>query len=60
MLKPKEAFKIISERLGHVVQLRTVYNWIKTGKLPAKKLGGVVLISRTDLDKFLAAFEPSE
>jgi len=56
MLKPKQALEIINERLGCSIQLRTIYNWIKTGKLPSKKLGGMVLIARSDLDIFLADF----
>ena len=56
MLKPKQVLEIINERLGCSIQLRTIYNWIKTGKLPSKKLGGMVLIARSDLDIFLADF----
>jgi hypothetical protein len=33
-----------------------MYNWIKTGKLPVKRLGGMVLIDPSDLDIFLADF----
>lgn len=60
MLKPKEVAQTISERLGVAVSMPTVYNWIRTGKLPSKKLGGIVLIAQVDLDKFLAAFGSPE
>jgi len=56
MLKPKQALEIVNRRLGCSIQLRTFYNWIKAGKLPSKKLGGMVLIAGDDLDIFLRDF----
>ena len=35
------------------VGLRTVYNWIKKGELPAIRLGKTYRIERTDFDHFL-------
>ena len=44
--KPAE----VAELLG--VSRQTIYNWIRAGKLEAKKLGGVVRISREQLERF--------
>jgi len=41
----------ISEYLR--VGIRTVYNWIKRGELPAIRLGKTYRIERTDFDRFL-------
>jgi len=56
MLKPRDALEIIKKTVKIHVSLDTMYNWIKTGKLPVKRLGGMVLIDPSDLDIFLADF----
>ncbi len=56
MLRPKEALAIIRQTANIHVSLDTMYNWIKNGKLPVKRLGGMVLIDPADLNIFLADF----
>lgn len=56
MLKVKQALEIIRETANFNVSSDTLYNWLKTGRLPSKKLGGIVLIDPSDLENFLADF----
>lgn len=56
MLKPKEALEIIKKTTNIHISMDTVYSWIKNGKLPVKRLGGMVLIAPSDLDIFLSDF----
>ncbi len=60
MLKPKQAIEIINDRLDCSIQLRTLYNWVKTGKIPSKRLGGMILIDPSDLDIFLSDFRKAD
>jgi excisionase family DNA binding protein len=43
----------VAERLG--IKLRTVLEWLRTGKLPAYKFGRQWRIKRADLETFIAA-----
>ena len=36
---------------------RTVYDWIASGKLRCIRVGGVVLVRRTEVDAFLERYE---
>ena len=40
----------VAEMLG--VSRQTVYNWMKSGKLKAHKLGGTIRINESDLKEF--------
>lgn len=35
------------------VNLKTIYNWIYSGKLKATRLSGSVRVSKKDLDEFI-------
>ncbi|MGA2669819.1 MAG: helix-turn-helix domain-containing protein [Dehalococcoidia bacterium] len=41
----------IAKMLG--VTRRTIYSWIKDGKLQSIKIGGSIRIKQQDLDKFM-------
>lgn len=47
MLSPSK----IADKLG--VTRQTVHNWIKSGKLPALKIGGVWRVYPEDLEDFI-------
>jgi putative molybdopterin biosynthesis protein len=49
MLTPKEVAQILK------VNLYTVYNWLKAGKIRAYKLGRVYRVAEKDLEVFLAS-----
>jgi excisionase family DNA binding protein len=42
-LSPEEVAELLS------VTRRTVYNWLKSGRIPAMKIGGVWRVRRADL-----------
>lgn len=48
------------EQVADLVQVtrRTVYNWIKTGKLKAYKVGNMVRVRHKDLDAFITPVVP--
>ena len=44
----------IAEAAEHVgVSRMTVYRWIRQGKLPSHKVGGIVRVKLEDVDKLL-------
>lgn len=45
------SMKEVAEQLN--VSYKTVYNWVKSGKLKAMKAGGVVRISEKQLNDFI-------
>ncbi len=53
-LRPLEVAKMLK------LNVETVYHYIKTGKLPAARLGRKYVVARSDLDKFLEAKKGTE
>lgn len=54
MVTPKQAAEIASRKLGRHISPSTIAGWIRSGKLPSKKIGGMRLIERKALYLFLA------
>ncbi len=54
MLSVRQAAAAASAVLGRIILPSTVYGWISTGKLPSKKVGGMRLVDRAQLDLFLS------
>ncbi len=48
-MRPDDVAKLL------LVNVRTVRNWVAAGRLPAIKIGRVLLIARDDLNRFLDA-----
>lgn len=53
MLKDEEFFspKEIAEKFK--VKTRTIYLWIREGKLKAVRLGNLIRVSKSDLEEFI-------
>ena len=59
---PETPEPAITLRVPQVAELlsvpqRTVYDWIASGKLRCIRVGGVVLVRRTEVDAFLERYE---
>lgn len=54
MLNPQEVANLVRERTSKPVSVKTVYGWIKTRKLKAKKIGGMVLVHEAEVEIFLS------
>jgi excisionase family DNA binding protein len=58
--KPKQApplLTIVETAELFVVSKRTIHNWITSGLLAARKIGGVVRIRRSDVEKLIGGME---
>lgn len=55
---PVSPFITIAEAaVVFAVTRRTIHNWIKGGPLAARKIGGVVRIRRSDIEKLIGGAE---
>ncbi|MDW8080238.1 MAG: helix-turn-helix domain-containing protein [Thermoguttaceae bacterium] len=53
-VRPREVCRLLG------VSLRTVHSWIRTGKLPAKKVGRVVLVPVEALHQWVMTNSPTK
>jgi excisionase family DNA binding protein len=50
--------KTLSQRLQ--IKPSTLYVWANQGKIPCRKIHGLVRFDPTDIDRWLASFSPSQ
>jgi excisionase family DNA binding protein len=50
--------KTLSQRLQ--IKPSTLYAWANQGKIPCRKIHGLVRFDPTDIDRWLASFSPSQ
>ncbi len=56
----KEAAQVFSEQLGREVPRNTVWGWVKSGKITARKFGGKWYIDGDAMVAFLEGTNPAK